>query len=195
MPYNDWMSYSASFGPFVLDRETGLLTRNGTMVPIGARATALLAALVAAEGRVVAKDVLMEAAWPGVLVEENNLSVQIASLRRAMGRRPDGQDWVITVPRIGYRLANIVGGETEELPDSPPLVAVMSFTNLGEDKEQKYFADGVVDDIKTGLSRFRSFAVIAPSMHWMARFAPRDFAVCRTARKYGQQCRTALLPV
>ena len=46
----------------------------------------------------------MAQAWPEVIVEEGNLTVQIAALRRAMGAMPDGRDWIVTVPRLGYRL-------------------------------------------------------------------------------------------
>lgn len=101
------MANIASFGPFVLDHQTGVLARDGTPVQIGTRATALLSALVAADGRAVAKDALMDAAWPGVSVEDNNLSVQIASLRKAMGRRPDGQDWIATAPSTASTLATV----------------------------------------------------------------------------------------
>ena len=47
----------------------------------------------------------MEAAWPGLAVEESNLSVQIASLRKLLGETPEGAEWIATAPRIGYRFA------------------------------------------------------------------------------------------
>ena len=46
----------------------------------------------------------MDAGWGGTVVEEGNLSVQIAALRKALGTRDDGQEWIVTVPRTGYRL-------------------------------------------------------------------------------------------
>ena len=60
--------------------------------------------LAAAEGRTVGKDELLARAWPGIIVEEGNLTVQVAALRKAMGPMPDGRDWIVTVPRAGYRL-------------------------------------------------------------------------------------------
>jgi tetratricopeptide (TPR) repeat protein len=60
--------------------------------------------LLEAEGRVVTKADLMERAWPGLTVEEGNLTVQIATLRKLLGARPDGTEWIVTVPRVGYRL-------------------------------------------------------------------------------------------
>ena len=80
------------------------LTRDGRAVSLGGRGTALLSALADARGGVVSKDTLMQAAWPGAVVEEANLTVQIAALRRALGAWSDGQEWIVTVPRVGYRL-------------------------------------------------------------------------------------------
>jgi TolB-like protein len=106
----------------------------------------------------------MEAGWPGLIVEEGNLTVQIAALRKALGPREDGQDWIITVPRVGYRLLR-GGRETTSGNDGSssilPSLAVLPFQNLSEDPGQEYFADGVVEDIITALSRFRSFTVVA----------------------------------
>ena len=75
----------STFGPFEFDSEQMKLTRGGRAVSLGGRGTALLSALVDAKGRVVGKDRLMQAAWPDAVVEEANLTVQIAALRRALG--------------------------------------------------------------------------------------------------------------
>jgi DNA-binding winged helix-turn-helix (wHTH) protein len=64
----------------------------------------ILGALLKSPGEALTKAQLMDAAWPGMAIEESNLSVQIASLRRALGPAPDGGDWIVTVPRVGYRL-------------------------------------------------------------------------------------------
>lgn len=149
-----------TFGPFILDREQIKLTREGRAVPLGSRGAALLASLVDAEGGVVGKDALMRAAWPGAVVEEANLTVQIAALRRALGAWGDEEEWIVTVPRVGYRLVRpqSVRSATES---GPPAIAVLPFENLSSDPEQAFFADGIVEDIITGLSRFRTFAVVA----------------------------------
>src|SRR5262249_43308748 len=63
----------------------------------------LLRILIDCAGAPVSKDVLMEAAWPGLAVEESNLTVQIAALRRALGEVPGGERWIETLPRRGYR--------------------------------------------------------------------------------------------
>ena len=152
-----------SFGPFVLDAARGVLQLDGKSIAIGQRGLALLTALLDAEGRVVSKADLIERAWPGVIVEEGNLTVQIAALRKALGTTVDGQEWIMTVPRLGYRLVRL-GSRAREVEASlraNPSLAVLPFVNLSGDPEQDWFADGVVEDIITALSRFRSFAVIA----------------------------------
>ena len=149
-----------TFGPYTLTTD-GLL-RHGMTVPLGGRALAILSVLARAEGQVVAKTALMDQVWPGIAVEEGNLTVQIAALRKALGQLPDGQDWIVTVARVGYRLISGVAGTAALPPVSViPSLAVLPFQNLGGDAEQDYFADGVVEDIITALSRFKSFAVIA----------------------------------
>ena len=93
-----------SFGPFVFDPAAGALQREGVVVPgLGKRGLALLEVLLAARGEPVGKDELLARAWPGQIVEEANLSVQIAALRKALGQAANGADWIATVPKVGYR--------------------------------------------------------------------------------------------
>ena len=96
------------FGPFVLDFARNTLLRDGRPVPANHKGMRLLAALLRTPGEVVDKASLMDAAWPGMAVEESNLSVQIAALRKLLGAAHDGSDWIATVPRVGYRFAGSV---------------------------------------------------------------------------------------
>ncbi|MBP8295936.1 MAG: winged helix-turn-helix domain-containing protein [Burkholderiales bacterium] len=160
-----------AFGPFLLDAGRGVLLRDGAAVALGNRAFLVLQALVAAQGQVVTKSELMAAGWPQTVVEESNLSVQIAALRKLLGPPPDGVEWIATVARIGYRFdgAATVGEEVvTAAPAAPehdaarkPSIAVLPFTNLSRDQEQEYFADGITEDIITALARYRWFFVIA----------------------------------
>src|SRR2546422_637427 len=77
------------FGPFTFSRDSETLTRGGKHVPMGARSSALLRVLLDANGQVVSKTDLMESAWAGISVEEGNLTVQVAALRKTLGRRSD----------------------------------------------------------------------------------------------------------
>ena len=92
-----------SFGPFRLDAETEILFRGNEPTNAGQRAVALLRVLVERPGVPVPKTVLIDAVWPNLAVEESNLSVQIAALRKVLGQEPGGQDWIETLPRRGYR--------------------------------------------------------------------------------------------
>jgi len=161
------MGTTTSFGPFVLDRERRQLRRNGEAVPLTHRGYILLETLLDAGGEPVSKETLMQRAWPGTVVEEGNLTVQISTLRRQLGEGADAM--ILTVPRIGYRMV-MPPASTKPEASGPPLIAVLPFANHGSAAEDGYFADGVVDDIITALSRFKTFAVISRG----ASFALRD---------------------
>ncbi|MGE6783237.1 winged helix-turn-helix domain-containing tetratricopeptide repeat protein [Ensifer adhaerens] len=155
-----------AFGPFVLDPGAGTLLRNDDPVAVGYRGVKLLAALVGRPGEILAKAELMDAAWPGTAVEEGNLTVQIAQLRKLLGPAVDGGEWISTVPRVGYRFTGTIerlGGVTKKplpLPNKPS-IAVLPFVNLSNDPEQESFADGMTEDLITDLSRSGGLFVIA----------------------------------
>jgi DNA-binding winged helix-turn-helix (wHTH) protein len=94
-------------GPFRLDGEAQLLLRGAEPVALGKRAVAVLCALVERPGLPVSKEALIDAAWEGLAVDENNLVVQVAALRRVFGEETGGGDgWIETLPRRGYRFAS-----------------------------------------------------------------------------------------
>jgi TolB-like protein/Flp pilus assembly protein TadD len=142
----------------------------------------VLRALLNAQGQVVTKTELMAWAWPGAVVEESNLSVQIAALRKLLGSPPEGGEWIATVSRIGYRFVGPVSMQEAEAnaPSSAPAtdfavkpsIAVLPFVNLSGDPEQDYFADGITEDIITALSRFRWFFVIARNSSFVFKGKP-----------------------
>src|SRR5690349_17804183 len=153
-----------AFGPFVLDSGAGTLLRNDVPVAVGHRGLRLLAALVGRQGEILGKAELMDAAWPGMAVEEGNLTVQIAQLRKLLGPAEDGGEWISTVPRIGYRftgtIRQLAGGKRKALPlPDKPSIAVLPF--IGSDPEQDFFADGLTEDLITDLSRISGLFVIA----------------------------------
>ncbi|HUC71616.1 MAG TPA: transcriptional regulator [Stellaceae bacterium] len=97
------MTEAYALGPFRIDTRNKLLFQGSEPVRLGQRSIALLLALVGRPGEVVSKDALIEAAWPNQVVEENNLTVQIAALRQVLGGAPGGNRWIETMPRRGYR--------------------------------------------------------------------------------------------
>ena len=148
------------FGPFAFDRARKVLTCKEKLVPIGGRGAAILSVLADAGGAVVSRDALIDAVWPGLIVEERNLTVQIAALRKAMGDLPDGTDPISTVSRVGYRLI-CDAASPATIAALRPSVAVLPFANLTVEPELAFFANGITDDIIAALSRFRTFAVVA----------------------------------
>ena len=155
-----------AFGPFVFDSAAGTLLRNDVPIAVGYRAVKLLAALVGRSGEILSKAELMDAAWPGMAVEEGNLTVQVAQLRKLLGRAADGGEWIATVPRVGYRFIGAVELSDRAKPKPLPLpgkpsIAVLPFTNIGNDPEQESFADGLTEDLITDLSRISGLFVIA----------------------------------
>jgi len=155
-----------AFGPFVLDASAGTLTRDDVPVAVGYRGLKLLAALVARPGEILAKADLMDAAWPGMAVEEGNLTVQIAQLRKLLGPAADGGEWIATVPRVGYRFTATVersdDAKRRPLPlPGKPSIAVLPFASVGNDPEQETFADGLTEDLITDLSSISGLFVIA----------------------------------
>jgi TolB-like protein len=176
------------FGPFRLDAEAEVLFRGTEVTGLGRRPVALLRVLVQQAGAAVSKDALMAAAWSGLAVEESNLPVQIAALRRVLAEAPGGESWIETLPRRGYRFAGPAVAIEEAERSVPPLgmaaqpasghrdqpsIAVLPFVNLSEEADQQHFGDAIANDIITALTRFRWFFVVARQ----SSFAFRNSAV------------------
>jgi len=147
------------FGRFRFDLDRRQLFRGEVAMRLGSRAVDVLYALVAAKGDVVSKEELLARVWPGLVVEENNLQVQVSLLRKAL--ETSGESHLVTVPGRGYRLIGLDDGRQGlALPDKPS-IAVLPFQNMSDEPGQDYFADGVVEDIITALCRIRWLFVIA----------------------------------
>lgn len=170
---------SIRFSDFVLHRRTRQITRGSLALPVGARAFDLLELLIVHRDRVVGRDEIMAAVWPGTVVGENNLNVQVANLRRMLGAGA-----IVTVPGRGLHFGLEVAPETAHLalPERPSVV-VLPFLNLGGDAEFDWLADGFVEDITTELSRFRDLFVVARNSAFVYRDMPRDIRMI--ARELG----------
>src|SRR5437899_86462 len=185
-----------AFPPFLLDTGRGMLTRDGEAVTIGHRAFLVLQALLSARGQPVTKSELMAAGWPDTVVEESNLTVQIAALRKLLGPSPEGGEWIATVSRVGYRFVGPLVLPPDErkaanpIPASDfarkPAIAVLPLVNLSGDPKQEYFADGITEDIITALSRFRWFFVIARNSSFSYKGKALD--VRQIAQELGVGC-------
>jgi DNA-binding winged helix-turn-helix (wHTH) protein len=110
-----------ALGPFRVETGNKLLFHGSEPVRLGRRAIALLLALVERPGALVSKDALIEVTWPNQAVEENNLTVQIAALRRVLARVPGGDRWIETMSRRGYRFVGpVVADARKSVTEAPP---------------------------------------------------------------------------
>ncbi|HVJ54043.1 MAG TPA: winged helix-turn-helix domain-containing protein [Aliidongia sp.] len=115
---------SYRFSRFELDPVGGILLRDARQTPLNPRAFRLLELLVKNHDRLVTKDEIMDHVWGGVFVEENNLAVQISTLRKALGNGPHGQPFIVNVPGQGYRFVGPVGDSEDEKPEiADPVVS------------------------------------------------------------------------
>ena len=164
------------FNDFVLDTGRRELRRGDRLVAVEPQVFDLLEFLIRSRERVVSRDDLLAAVWRGRIVSEATLSSRVNSARAAIGDNGEEQRLIRTLPRKGVRFV----GEVREESDTPsppgpaampeaatplatrgPSIAVLPFTNMSGDPEQDYFADGIVEDIITALSRCSGLIVIA----------------------------------
>jgi len=170
------------FDDYVLDLGRRELTRGSAAIAIGPQVFDLLVYLVQNREHVVSKDNLLDVVWGGRIVSESTLTSHINAVRKAIGDSGEEQRLVRTIARKGFRFVGEVreahaseGNNSpkpepaapdeatplaQALPDKPS-IAILAFQNLSGDPEQEYFADGMVEDIITALSRIRWLFVIA----------------------------------
>jgi pimeloyl-ACP methyl ester carboxylesterase/DNA-binding winged helix-turn-helix (wHTH) protein len=115
-------SATYEFGPFRLEVDERRLTRSGRAVPLRTKVFDTLCVLVEHSGRLLTKHELMQSIWPDTVVEENNLNHNISTLRRTLDERVTGQQYIETVPRVGYRFVaevTIPNGQGHGLEPAP----------------------------------------------------------------------------
>jgi DNA-binding winged helix-turn-helix (wHTH) protein/tetratricopeptide (TPR) repeat protein len=102
------------FGPFLLEPGERRLLHGGEPVELAGKPFDLLVALVSNAGHLATKNELLQCVWPGVLVEEVNLTVNMSAIRKALARSQGAEDWIETIPRQGYRFKGPV--EVDDVP-------------------------------------------------------------------------------
>jgi DNA-binding winged helix-turn-helix (wHTH) protein len=107
-----------SFGDIVVDADKRRLTRAGEPLPIPDRHFGVLLELLTRRGSIVSKDALIEAVWQDVAVTDNSLEQAVSALRRALGGGPDGQPYIQTVSRQGYRFTAAVSQTVSRASDA-----------------------------------------------------------------------------
>jgi DNA-binding winged helix-turn-helix (wHTH) protein/TolB-like protein len=187
------------FGPFRFDADKAVLWRAGEVVSLAPKALAVLHAFVEAGGDVVPKADLMARVWPDTAVQEANLSVTVAALRRGLGPQEDGRSWVQTVPRRGYRF----DGPVKRPPGAEVVtLAVLPFEVLGPGAEPHVglgLADALISRL-TGLEGLLVRPTAAVTHLSGQHVAPRDAAadlgvdavVAGTVRQEGERFRLSV---
>jgi TolB-like protein len=168
------------FEGYTLDTTRCSLRSGDRVIELRPKAFEVLRYLVENAGRLVTKEEFIKAIWPDVTVTDESLTHCVSEARQAIG--DETQAIIRTVPRRGYQFVTPVsrvsadGGPGTQsapapafreeansdrtLPDQPS-IAVLPFANIGGDPEQEYFADGMIEEIITALSRFSGLLVIA----------------------------------
>jgi len=162
------------FGRFYLDTRERILLCDGNAVRITLKAFNILFVLVQRTGHIVEKDELMKQVWPNAFVEEANLTQHIYKLRKILGAKAEGVQYIETVPRRGYRFTaatsmprrdgdrlqhhndNIAGIPTSDAAMSlePTIIslAIVPFAFASVDSDAEYLSDRVTESLTSILS-------------------------------------------
>ena len=168
------MDRQFAFCGFRFDPHTGELRGNARQARLTPRAAAVFTMLAECAPKLVSKQELFERVWKGLTVGDDALTSCIQELRQALGDDARAPRYNETRHRRGYRMVEpitIIGddavlrdghhqGFSLPLPDRPS-IAVLPFVNMSGERDQEHFADGVTEDLITGLSRIRWMFVIA----------------------------------
>ena len=166
------------FEDYGLDTDRRELYRATSPISVEPKVFDLLAYVIRNRERVVSKEDLIAAIWHGRIVSDSALTTCINAARNAIGDSGEAQRLIKTLPRKGIRFIGIVREEAKSAAVAPPVatpepshtslalpdkpsIAVLPFINLSGDPEQEYFADGIVEDVITALSRVHWLFVIA----------------------------------
>jgi DNA-binding winged helix-turn-helix (wHTH) protein len=115
------MPETYEFGPFRVDLRRRVLERAGTPIALSGKAFEILVALLERRGEILDKDTLMKSVWPDTVVEENNLTVNISWLRKALGETPQAAQYILTIPGRGYRfIGEITSAESPAVLQTRP---------------------------------------------------------------------------
>ena len=182
-----------SFGRFRLEPRGGLMS-GAREIRLTPKALALLSFLAGRPGEVVTKEELFGAVWPDTNVGDAALVTCIQELRKALRDNARRPRYIETLHRRGYRF---IGEKTSTGARAPatdseapafslpgrPSIAVLPFDNMSDGPDQEHFADGISEDLITGLSRIRWLFVIARNSTFV--YKGRAVDVKQVARDLG----------
>lgn len=152
-------------GDVVLDLGRGTLTRDGEVVPLRSKSFRLLCELAGQPGRVMSKQELLDAVWPDVTVTEASLSQAVHDIRRALG--DEAGQVLRTVARRGFMLClsesqrEADPAPVQAAPLARPRIALLPLIDRTSSPDRGPILEGLVEEITTGLARFRNLTVVA----------------------------------
>ena len=143
------------FGSFELDVRSRELRKGNTRIRLQEQPFEILRVMLERAGDVVTRDELRQRLWPdGTFVDyEHSLNAAVKRLRAVLGDDADNPTFVETLPRRGYRFIAPLTAPIEAADAPSPRLAVLPFTNLSDDAEQDYFADGLTEELISQLGR------------------------------------------
>jgi TolB-like protein/Flp pilus assembly protein TadD len=155
------------FGPFQLDIDDRLLTRDGATVPLTRKAFETLALLVENRGHALQKEEMLKRIWHDSFVEEATLAQNVFTLRRVLGESSIDVHYIETVPRLGYRFVAKVTEVWESKEADGEFgsgavirsIAVLPFKTLCAETDDEYFGLGIADALITRLSNIKEVVV------------------------------------
>lgn len=109
------------FGPFRLDASTSAVWRGDELIPLAPKSVELLALLADRNGEIISKQEIFDSVWSDTFVEDGVLTQNIYSIRRALGKKEDGSQYIENVPRRGYRFAadiTVINGEGDDAAEN-----------------------------------------------------------------------------
>ena len=154
--------HAISFAPFRLVPSQQLLLEDGKPVRLGSRALDILIALAERPNELVSKEDLIARAWPDTFVEEGNLRVHIATLRRALGDGQAGKRYVANIPGRGYRFVAPVSLSPEQEPLAPPPSAATRTYDLPSPPTRMLGRDDIVNSLISQLPQRRFITLVGP---------------------------------
>lgn len=183
------------FDNFTLDTELVELRCGAEPRPVEPQVFSLLVHLIENRDRVVGREELINSVWNGRIVSDATLNSRLNAARRAVGDTGKLQSTIRTIVRRGFRFVakvDVPASFSKELHSAPdldlslpekPSIAVLPFVDFGGDPEQKFFSEGLVDDIITTLSKLSGLLVIARDS--CAAFKDRHVDLRQVARELG----------
>lgn len=177
-------TYLYEFGLFRLIPTERQLLRRNRPVPLPPKAFDILLVLVENSGHLVEKDMLLNRVWPDTVVEESNLAVNVATLRKALGDHPDGRHYIKTEHKLGYRFVEKVrrvSADSEEKAESsqagrkPSIDVTVPATGQPVEALSNSSASGVAPDVSTLTLEPVGGAVPLDSKFYIERPADAEF--------------------